>query len=303
MSAESNLRAEAGGSRVALSDLARDLSGLKVSRNLRPGCEQALDTRPVTVGGVTIGGSEPVVMAGPCAVESRQQTLAIARAVAEAGARILRGSAYKPRTSPYSFQGLGEEGLRILAEARAETGLPFVTEVMDPRLVELVASYADMLQIGSRSMQNFPLLAEVGRTRKPVLLKRGFCATIEEWILAAEYVALGGNLDIVLCERGIRTFASGVYDRSTLDLSAIQAVRRITPLPVIVDPSHAAGRADLVPGLAAAGLEQGAHGLLVEVIEQGADRSRILCDGEQGIEPDALRRIVARARASQDRGG
>jgi 3-deoxy-7-phosphoheptulonate synthase len=268
---------------------------LKVLRAAHPDHPKAPSTRPVVAGGVTIGGDVPVVIAGPCTVESREQTLGIARAVRAAGATMLRGGAYKPRTSPYSFQGLGPEGLEILAEARAETGLPIVTEVLDPRLVEQVGSVADVLQIGSRSMQNFPLLVEVGRFGKPVLLKRGFGATVEEWIYAAEYVALAGTLDILMCERGIRTFANGAYDRATLDLAAVYAVRELTPFPVVVDPTHAAGDADLVPSLAAASLGQGVHALLVEVVLPGADRDRIRCDGRQGVTPDVLRTIVERA--------
>jgi 3-deoxy-7-phosphoheptulonate synthase len=271
------------------------LPHLKVSRSSHPEYAQPFRTRPVSVGPVTVGSNGPVVIAGPCTVESREQTLAIARAVKAAGAKMLRGGAYKPRTSPYSFQGMGKEGLEILAEARAETGLPIVTEVLDPRLVELVGSVADVLQIGSRSMQNFPLLTEVGRFGKPVLLKRGFGSTVEEWVYAAEYVALGGTLDILMCERGIRTFANGSYDRATLDLAAVRAVRRLTPFPVVVDPTHAAGDADLVPDLAAAALAQGVHGLLIEVVQPGIDRSTIRCDGEQGIVPRVLASIVARA--------
>jgi 3-deoxy-7-phosphoheptulonate synthase len=273
------------------------LPNLKVSRSSHPEYAQPFRTRPVSVGHVTVGSDGPVVIAGPCTVESREQTLAIARAVKAAGARMLRGGAYKPRTSPYSFQGMGKEGLEILAEARAETGLPIVTEVLDPRLVELVGSVADVLQIGSRSMQNFPLLTEVGRFGKPVLLKRGFGATVEEWVYAAEYVALGGTLDILMCERGIRTFANGSYDRATLDLAAVRAVRRLTPFPVVVDPTHAAGDADLVPDLAAASLAQGVHGLLIEVVMSAEDRALALCDGEQGIVPSVLRSIVERAEA------
>jgi 3-deoxy-7-phosphoheptulonate synthase len=233
-----------------------------------------------------------VTIAGPCTVESRQQTLDIAAACRRAGADILRGGAFKPRTSPRSFQGLGSEGLAILAEARASTGLPVLTEVMDPRLVETVAEVADALQIGSRSMQNYPLLREVGRCGKPVVLKRGFGNTVEEWIGAAEYIAAEGNLDVVLCERGIRTFADGPYARSTLDLAAIRAVRERTILPVIVDPSHAAGRAALVPALACAGLAAGAHGLIVEVVARAEDRATALCDGAQGIVPSVLARLV-----------
>ncbi len=276
-----------------------DLGRLKVSRASHPARGAAPATRTVRAGGVAIGGDEPpVLIAGPCTVESREQTLAIARAAKEAGARMLRGGAYKPRTSPYAFQGMGEAGLEILAEARAETGLPVVTEVLDPRLVEQVGRVADVLQIGSRSMQNFPLLTEVGRFGKPVLLKRGFGATVEEWIYAAEYVALGGTLDILMCERGIRTFANGSYDRATLDLAAIHAVRKLTPFPLVVDPTHAAGDAGLVPELAAAALGQGVHALLIEVVLPATDRREVLCDGEQGIVPDVLRAIGERAARS-----
>jgi 3-deoxy-7-phosphoheptulonate synthase len=273
------------------------LPPLRVTRSSHPGYGTPPRTRSVTIAGVAVGGDRPVVIAGPCTVESREQTLSIARACKAAGARMLRGGAFKPRTSPYSFQGMGREGLEILAEARAETGLPIVTEVLDPRLVSLVASFADVIQIGSRSMQNFPLLTEVGRAGKPVLLKRGFGATLEEWVYAAEYVALGGCLEIIFCERGIRTFANGAYDRATLDLAAVHALRQLTPFPMIVDPSHAAGNAGLVPDLAAAALSTGVDGLLIEVVQAGADRSRVKCDAEQGIEPDALASIVARAEA------
>lgn len=276
------------------------LPPLRVTRSSHPDYATPPRTRSVTVAGVAVGGGSPVVIAGPCTVESREQTLSIARACKAAGARMLRGGAFKPRTSPYSFQGMGREGLEILAEARAETGLPIVTEVLDPRLVELVASVADVIQIGSRSMQNFPLLTEVGRAGKPVLLKRGFGATLEEWVYAAEYVALGGCLEIIFCERGIRTFANGAYDRATLDVAAVHALRQLTPFPVIVDPSHAAGHAGLVPDLAAAALSLGVDGLLIEVVEAGADRGRVRCDGEQGIEPEELAAIVARAGSEAD---
>jgi 3-deoxy-7-phosphoheptulonate synthase len=276
------------------------LPPLRVTRSSHPDYAMPPRTRSVTVAGVVVGGGAPVVIAGPCTVESREQTLSIARACKAAGARMLRGGAFKPRTSPYSFQGLGKAGLEILAEARAETGLPIVTEVLDPRLVSLVASFADVLQVGSRSMQNFPLLTEVGRAGKPVLLKRGFGATLEEWVYAAEYVALGGCLEIIFCERGIRTFANGAYDRATLDIAAVHALRQLTPFPVIVDPSHAAGHAGLVPDLAAAALSLGVDGLLIEVVEAGADRGRVKCDGEQGIEPEELAAIVARAGSEAD---
>lgn len=270
---------------------------LRVTRASHPEFARPPLTRPVTVGNVVVGDGTPVVIGGPCTVESRAQTLAIARAVKAAGGRILRGGAYKPRTSPYAFQGLGREGLEILAEARAETGLPVVTEVLDPRLVDLVGSFADAFQVGSRSMQNFPLLTEVGRYGKPVLLKRGFGATLEEWIYAAEYVALAGTLDILMCERGIRTFANGAYDRATLDLAAVHAVRRLTPFPIVVDPTHAAGDADLVPDLAFAALGQGVDALLIEVVLPETDRATIRCDAQQGIVPEVLARIADRAAA------
>lgn len=248
--------------------------------------------RTIQVGPITVGGHMPVIIAGPCAVESREQTLGIAWQAREAGANMLRGGAFKPRTSPYSFQGLGEKGLEILAEAREVTGLPVVTEVMDPRLVEQVASHADVLQVGSRSMQNFPLLVEVGRSGKPVLLKRGFSATLEEWLGAAEYIALEGNLDIMLCERGIRTFAQGEYSRNTLDLNVVHAVRKRSFLPVIVDPSHATGFADAVVPASRCALAAGADGLIIEMIAAQTERARVRCDGDQGIRPDDLKRLM-----------
>jgi len=247
----------------------------------------------VRVGSVAFGGGRPVFIGGPCTVESREQTLEIARAVRDAGGDMLRGGAYKPRTNPYSFQGLREKGLEILAEARERTGLPVVTEVMDPRLVDLVGQYADVLQVGSRSMQNFPLLVEVGRSGKPVLLKRGFSATLDEWLGAAEYIAAEGNLDIILCERGIRTFAMQEYSRNTLDLTVLGVLRRRTFLPVIVDPSHATGDADLVPAASRAALAAGADGLIVEVIASESDRSQIRCDGRQGIRPAVFHELTA----------
>jgi 3-deoxy-7-phosphoheptulonate synthase len=235
----------------------------------------------VTVRGISIGGPEVVVMAGPCAVESEEQILLTARTVKESGARILRGGAYKPRTSPYSFLGLKEEGLRLLAEARDETGLAIVTEVMDARHIDLVSRYADMLQIGSRNMQNFTLLEEVGRCRMPVLLKRGMSATIEEFLQAAEYVMKGGNHEIVLCERGIRTFETST--RNTLDLNAVPMLKRHTHLPVIVDPSHGTGFWWMVPSLACAAIGAGADGLLIEVHQKPEEA---LSDGIQSLTPD-----------------
>jgi 3-deoxy-7-phosphoheptulonate synthase len=237
----------------------------------------------VRVRGVEIGGPGLVMMAGPCAVESEAQLLATARAVKAAGAHILRGGAFKPRTSPYSFQGLKEEGLRLLAQARAETGLPIVTEVLDARHLELVAAYADILQVGSRNMQNFALLEEVGRCRVPVLLKRGMSATLEEYLNAAEYVMGHGNPNVILCERGIRTFEPST--RNTLDLNAVPMLQRHSHLPVIVDPSHGTGHAWMVPRLACAAIAAGADGVLVEV---HPDPANALSDGQHALTPDGF---------------
>lgn len=253
-------------------------------------------TRVVHVGGVPVGGAEPVIIAGPCAVETREQTLAVAHAVRAVGGDMLRGGAFKPRTSPYDFQGLHEEGLEILAEAREQTGLPIVTEVLDVRDVALVARYADVLQIGARNMQHFPLLVEAGKTGLPVLLKRHWAATLEEWLGAAEYIAVQGNLDILLCERGIRSFTQGTYNRSTLDINIIPAVKRLTFLPVIVDPSHATGDDELVPGAARAGCAAGADGLLIEVIAEDTDPDAALCDGYQSIKPSVLTELIRAVR-------
>lgn len=268
------------------------LSNLSILRHNWPDFVDPATTRVVQVAGVAIGGSRPVVIAGPCAVESYDQTLSAARAVVEAGGRLLRGGAFKPRTSPYSFQGLGEEGLEILALVREETGLGVVTEVQDPRMVEQVAGTADMLQVGSRSMQNFPLLVEVGRADVPVLLKRGFSATLEEWLCAAEYVAREGNQDIVLCERGIRRDCSWSHARSQFDLEVIEPLRRATPLPVIGDPSHATGEWTRVEEVSRAALEAGVHGLLIEVLAPGTERSELRCDPHQGVPEETLRRIL-----------
>src|SRR5215472_6567792 len=232
----------------------------------------------ITVGGVPIGPDTVTVIAGPCTVETPEQTLTAARMAQAAGASLLRGGAFKPRTSPYAFQGLGEAGLRILAEVRAETGLPVVTEVIDPASVDLVCSYADMLQVGTRSMQNFTLLQAVGAANKPVLLKRGMNATIEEWLMAAEYIAQRGNLDIVLCERGIRTFETAT--RNTLDISAVPVAQRLSHLPVIIDPSHSGGRRDLVLPLTRAAIAVGADGVIIDVHPEPA---AAMCDGEQAL--------------------
>ena len=223
---------------------------------------QPTDTE-IKVGGVTIGGNQVVVIAGPCAAETREQVMSTARAVKAAGASILRGGAFKPSTSPYSFRGLGEEGLKILSEAKEETGLPLITEVLTPREVEMVARYADILQVGARNMQNFILLDEVGMANKPVMLKRGMSATIQEWLLAAEYILAQGNRQLILCERGIRTFES--YTRNTLDISAIPLLQKLSHLPVIADPSHGTGKWYLVEPLALAAVAAGADGLMVEV--------------------------------------
>ena len=242
---------------------------------------------------VTIGSGLPVIMAGPCAVENREQLLATARAVKAAGARVLRGGAFKPRTSPYQFQGLGVEGLELLAEARATTGLPIITEVMEPALVEVVAEYADMLQIGARNMQNFPLLLAAGRQSKgrPVMLKRGLSSTIEEWLLAAEYIVAAGNPNVILCERGVRSFDP--QTRNVLDLACVPLLHQLTHLPVIVDPSHATGRRELVLPMSRAGIAAGAAGLILEV---HPDPDAALCDGKQSITPEQLRTIVQETR-------
>jgi 3-deoxy-7-phosphoheptulonate synthase len=228
--------------------------------------------------GVEVGGRQLAVIAGPCSVEGRDMLRQTARSVAAAGAGMLRGGAFKPRSSPYAFQGLGEAGLRMLAEVRAETGLPIVTEVMDTRQVELVAEYADVLQIGARNMQNFSLLSEVGRVQRTVLLKRGMSATIQEFLMAAEYVMAQGNRDVILCERGIRTFETAT--RNTLDIAAIPVLKAETHLPVMVDPSHAGGRADLVAPLSFAAIAAGADGLVVEV---HPDPAQALSDGDQSL--------------------
>jgi len=246
-----------------------------VSREAKP------DGTVLNIQGIQIGGSEVVVMAGPCAVESREQLLATAKAVKASGARILRGGAFKPRKSPYSFQGLEEEGLKLLACIRQETGIPIITEVMDTRLIDLVCAHADILQIGSRNMQNSALLKEVGLSRKPVLLKRGMSATIEEFLLAAEYILKQGNHQVILCERGIRTFETST--RFTLDLSAVPMIKRLSHLPVVVDPSHGTGHWWMVPSLAKAAIAVGADGLLVEV---HCNPQEALSDGPQSLLPD-----------------
>ena len=242
----------------------------------------------VTVNDLAIGGDEIVIMAGPCAVESEEQLLATAHAVKAAGANILRGGAFKPSTSPYHFRGLGEEGLKLLAKAREDTAMPVITEVMTPTDVELVASYADILQIGARNMQNFTLLDEVGKTRKPVMLKRGLSSTIQEWLLAAEYILAQGNEQVILCERGIRTFET--YTRNTMDISAIPIIKKLSHLPIIADPSHATGKWYLVSPLALAALAAGADGLMIEV---HPNPDLALKDGAQSLTFDNFQRLTS----------
>jgi 3-deoxy-7-phosphoheptulonate synthase len=256
-----------------------------VSREFHP------EDSVVSIGGVAVGGIHVVVIAGPCAVESLEQTVTIARAVKELGADLLRGGAFKPRTSPYSFQGLGEEGLKILAKAREATGLPVVTEVLDTSSLDLVASYADCLQIGARNMQNFELLKRAGQTGKPVLLKRGMSATLEEFLLAAEYLMAEGNPNVVLCERGVRTFTD--YTRNTLDLSVVPAVERISHLPIVVDPSHGTGRRDKVVPMSRASVAAGADGIAVEVHHKPEEA---LSDGPQALTPDMFAELMTQIR-------
>jgi len=242
----------------------------------------------VSIGGVPIGGTALAVMAGPCAVESRDQMLAVAREVQRLGARLLRGGAFKPRTSPYSFQGLGEEGLKLLAEARDATGLPVVTEVLDTENVDLVAAWADGLQIGARNMQNFELLKKAGRTGKPILLRRGMSATLEEFLLAAEYVMAEGNPNVILCERGVRTFSD--FTRNTLDLAIVPAVERLSHLPILVDPSHGTGRRHKVVPMSRAAIAAGADGVAVEVHHRPEEA---LSDGPQALRPGRFAQMMA----------
>src|ERR687892_319107 len=256
----------------------------------------SLDLRPektvVRVGDATIGGDELAIIAGPCAIESRAQAFAVAEAVRRSGARFFRGGAFKPRTSPYAFQGLGEEGLKLLAEVREATGLKIVTEAVDEASADLVEKYADVFQIGARNMQNFSLLKRAGRARIPVLLKRGLSATIDEWLLAAEYIMAEGNYNVVLCERGVRTFAQ--HTRNTLDLASIPAVRRVSHLPVLVDPSHGTGKNFMVTPLARAGVAVGADGLIVEVHDQP---ERALSDGAQALTLEQYGQLVQEVRS------
>jgi len=241
----------------------------------------------VNVNGVVVGGEKIVVMAGPCAVESREQLIETAWAVKNAGASMLRGGAYKPRSSPYSFQGLGEDGLKIMAEARDLTGLPVVTEVMDPQMIPLISDYADLLQVGARNMQNFALLAALGKNNRPVLLKRGMMSSIEELLMAAEYILANGNDQVILCERGIRTFET--YTRNTLDINAVPLVKQLSHLPMIVDPSHATGKWELVEPTSRAAVAAGADGLIVEVHPRPEEA---LSDGAQSLKPDRFAQLM-----------
>jgi 3-deoxy-7-phosphoheptulonate synthase len=256
----------------------------------------SLDLKPektvVRVGDAAIGGDELALIAGPCAIESRAQAFAIAETVRRSGARFFRGGAYKPRTSPYAFQGLGEEGLKILADVREAYGLKIVTEALDEHGVDLVERYGDVIQLGARNMQNFSLLKRAGRSPLPVLLKRGLAATLDEWLLAAEYIMAEGNYNVVLCERGIRTFAQ--HTRNTLDLAAIPAVRRLSHLPVVIDPSHGTGKNYMVTPLARAGVATGADGLIIEVHDQP---ERALSDGAQALTLEQYEQLVTEVRA------
>ncbi len=275
----------------------RDLPGIKeIIHVSKPYKLVSRDFHPrgtiIRVGGLEIGeGKRPVIMAGPCAVESEAQIMKTALAVKRAGADMLRGGAFKPRTGPHTFQGLKEDGLKLLAMAKKETGLPIVTEVMGTENVELVGEYADMLQVGARNMQNFDLLTELGRIHKPVLLKRGMSATVEEFLAAAEYIYSGGNHQVILCERGIRTFETAT--RNSLDLSVVPLLKELTHLPVAVDPSHATGRRNLVPPMAKAALVVGAHGLMVEV---HPEPDKALSDGPQSLTIPGFERLMDEVR-------
>ncbi len=295
-----------GDERVVLGVLGNNPSQIKEQLAYLPGIDRILPiSRPYKIAsrelvgkntvfpldGIQVGGDEVVIMAGPCAVESRTQLIETAQAVKEAGAQVLRGGAFKPRTSPYAFQGLGEEGLEILAEAHEVTGLPIVTEVMAPELVELVARYTDVLQIGARNMQNFALLHAAGESQKPVLLKRGNSATIEELLMAAEYVLSHGNNRVMLCERGIRTFETST--RNTTDINAIPVLKSLTHLPVILDPSHSTGNWEYVAPVARAGIAAGADGLIVEV---HTHPEQAMSDGGQSLKPERFAEMVKQVR-------
>ncbi|MBI5640249.1 MAG: 3-deoxy-7-phosphoheptulonate synthase [Nitrospirae bacterium] len=273
-------------------DAIRAVSGVEnVVRILKPyklaSREFRKENTEISVRGVMVGGKKIPVMAGPCAVENKTVLTSIAEKVKAGGASFLRGGAFKPRTSPYAFQGLGEEGLKYLAEASARTGLPVVTEIMDPRDLEVIVKYSDIIQIGARNMQNFRLLLEVGSTQKPVLLKRGLSSTIKEWLMSAEYIMSRGNHQVMLCERGIRTFETAT--RNTLDLSAVPVLKQLTHLPVVVDPSHGVGKRDLVAPMAKAAVAAGADALLIEV---HTNPEEAMSDGEQSLKPEQFERLM-----------
>jgi 3-deoxy-7-phosphoheptulonate synthase len=274
---EDSIRAASG-----VEDVVRILKPYKLaSRDFRK------ENTEIRVRGTLIGGTRIPIMAGPCAVENKTVMMSIAEKVASAGASFLRGGAYKPRTSPYSFQGLGEEGLKILAAAREKTGLPVVTEIMDPRDLPVIAEFSDIIQIGARNMQNFRLLLEVGSARKPVLLKRGLSSTIKEWLMSAEYIMSRGNQEVMLCERGIRTFETAT--RNTLDLSAVPVLKQLTHLPVVVDPSHGVGKHDLVAPMAKAAVAAGADALIIEV---HTNPEEAMSDGEQSLRPEQFEELM-----------
>jgi len=261
---------------------------LKISSRIKLAAKsEDRESTQIRIGDAVIGGEKITVIAGPCSVESREQLMEAARAVKAAGASMLRGGAFKPRTLPYSFQGLGVEGLKILAEAREETGLPVVTEVMSPEEVKVVEEYADVLQIGARNVQNYPLLKRVGQARKPVLLKRGLASTIDEWLSAAEYVLHGGNPDVILCERGIRSY--GKLTRFTLDLAAVPLLKEVSHLPVVVDPSHGTGVRSLVKPMSKAAVAAGADGLIVEV---HPNPEEAMSDGAQSLRPEDFKTLM-----------
>ena len=260
--------------------------GIHISTKIKLAANQG-ERKSVQVGDIMIGGEKIVVIAGPCSVESREQIMEIARRVKEAGATMLRGGAFKSRTLPYSFQGLGVEGLKMLAEARDETGLPIVTEVVSPETVRIVEEYADIIQVGARSMQNFPLLKRIGKARKPVLLKRGFTSTIEEWLSSAEYILAGGNNEVILCERGIRTFQS--LTRFSLELTVVPIIKEVSSLPILVDPSHGTGVRSLVSPMAKAAVAAGADGLLIEVHPKPEEAQS---DGDQSLRLEEFEELM-----------
>lgn len=280
---------------IDIDDIQRDARVEKVMRVKEPFKKANRAFHPddsiIEVAGRKIGGGDLAIIAGPCSVESQAQIVGIANAVKQAGATFLRGGAYKPRTSPYAFQGLEAEGLELLKRARQETGLPIVTEIMDPYTLDQFVEDVDIIQVGARNMQNFALLKQLGQTTKPILLKRGLSATIEEWIMSAEYIMAGGNEQVIFCERGIRTFET--YTRNILDLSSIPAIKKLSHLPIIIDPSHATGRREMVEPMCMAAIAAGADGLIIEVHN---DPTKALCDGPQSVTPEQFEHIMDKAK-------